>query len=48
MWDKKEVTYSSKIGLLLIAVLSTTVLLTMQQVSAMRAQNISEREMEVV
>lgn len=48
MWDKKVVMYSSKTGLLLIAVLSTTVLPTMQQVSAMRAQNISQREMEVV
>lgn len=48
MWDKKKVMYSSKIGLLLIAVLSTIVLLTMQQVSATRAQNVSQREMEVV
>lgn len=36
MWDKKKVMHSNRTGLLLIVVLSTTALLTMQQVSARR------------
>lgn len=34
MWDKKKVMHSNKTGMLLIVALSTTALLTMQQVSA--------------